>query len=178
MKKFIIAISYCLLTTASPVQSTQKCYYLDGHTLSTVDTPCDSSTRVSACCGPDSICLDNGLCFDAGVYSRGSCTDSGWSEPCNKVCADKFPQGGMALTPCSIGTRLFACDLPNLEDSSQGNCLDNFTITGGSQFVMRPEQLVNLGISEALTLGGSATIPVNTELCVGTATLSASTVSS
>lgn len=56
----------------------------------------------------------------------------------------------MSITACD--TDLFACGW-------EGDCHRKFSIEGGSQIVLRPEQLSNLGISSAVTLGAAATIP-------------------
>lgn len=72
---------YVLLATA---QST--CWYPDGETKSETDVPCDPNADVSPCCGSQSYCMDNGLCFDSGSISRGSCTDPSWGDGCTPYC--------------------------------------------------------------------------------------------
>ena len=56
------------------------CYNPDG-TENDVDTPCDPYAEVTHCCGSDSLCLDNKLCWEQQYsnLNQGSCTDSSWS---------------------------------------------------------------------------------------------------
>lgn len=78
-----LALSLPVSTLISTVFA--QCYYPDGETLAP-DVACNSSASVSSCCGSGSWCLDNGLCYDSGVVSRGSCTDKSWGEGCAQYC--------------------------------------------------------------------------------------------
>ncbi|KAK4497111.1 hypothetical protein PRZ48_011561 [Zasmidium cellare] len=158
-----------------PIHAT--CYFLDGITVSN-DQPCDSTAAISPCCAAGGFCLDNGLCFDHGVTSRGSCTDQNWGAPCRKVCEDWLPTGGMPLTPCG-DEFTYACGLPTpgTNSGNSGNCSNNITVPYGGQIVLRADQVANLGISSALTLGPTGTVPVSSCAATVTAGLRFSTVS-
>jgi hypothetical protein len=84
--------SYSLLLVAFLISLPRglcaSCFFPDG-TPALIDIPCNTSARVSVCCGVGYACLDNNLCaltddtrdpnngeFD---YIRGSCTDATWS---------------------------------------------------------------------------------------------------
>lgn len=68
----------------------QGCFYPNGSPANG-DILCQDG-NVSSCCGPNSICLTNGLCLSVEqpfTLSRGSCTDSTWQSPqCPNVCKD------------------------------------------------------------------------------------------
>lgn len=80
----------------------------------------------------------------------------------------------MPLVKCDVvadgDNNHYACNIPTPGDPNQANCLNNFTISGGRQIVLRPEQLSNLGLSGALTLGAAATVPVGSS-CDAAATV-------
>lgn len=73
--------------SAHLVRASTICYFPDGETVAPVDYPCNASASVSPCCGPDSWCLDNGLCYHSGIISRGSCTDQNWGVGCAQYCS-------------------------------------------------------------------------------------------
>ena len=60
--------------------SSLTCYNPDG-TINDIDTPCDPEAEVTHCCGSDSLCLDNKLCWEQQYanLNQGSCTDRSWS---------------------------------------------------------------------------------------------------
>ncbi|CAF9934328.1 MAG: hypothetical protein HETSPECPRED_009184 [Heterodermia speciosa] len=60
--------------------SSLTCYNPDG-TINDIDTPCDPEAEVTHCCGGDSLCLDNKLCWEQQYanLNQGSCTDRSWS---------------------------------------------------------------------------------------------------
>lgn len=149
------------------------CYFADGLTEAHDDVPCDSSAAVSHCCNAKNFCMDNGLCLLHGFFSRGSCTDPNWGPPCNKVCEDFVPDNGVSLAPCG-GDNVFACDLPV---AGQDPCVENFTVPGGAQIVLRVDQVLGLGIGTAVTLGATATVPASSCVATVTAGLRFSTVS-
>lgn len=53
------------------------------------DVPCFPDEEFSPCCGENSTCLANGLCYDAQSkrLNRGTCTDYDWdSAKCPQYC--------------------------------------------------------------------------------------------
>lgn len=96
----------CILLLLLALSSAQQCYYPDGSTSD--DVPC-SDGGDSSCCGADSFCMDNGLCFGGGLVSRGSCTDKSWtSGACTAYC-----KTGMSLESASLMKQ----DMANAQDS-------------------------------------------------------------
>lgn len=92
----LLIIYFSLLTgcqLATAVSSKATCFSINGQP--NTDFPCFLGQSVSACCGTDSICLDNGLCKpvdSVGVSEliRGSCTDETWLSPsCPNYCVGK-----------------------------------------------------------------------------------------
>ncbi|KAK5112849.1 hypothetical protein LTR85_011076 [Meristemomyces frigidus] len=150
-------LALCLpLSTLIPSVFAWECYYPDGETLST-DIPCNTSASVSSCCSSDAWCLDNGLCFGAGVTSRGSCTDKDWGDGCAQYCQSDNPSGGMPLQPCDPGTMVFSCG------ANTTNCVDSvntFVLAGGVDLILRGSMVAELqdGQSVALELSPSATL--------------------
>ena len=70
------------------ITNAQTCYYPDGKSIAT-DIPCDPNAPASSCCGKDSFCLTDGLCYGGGIVTRGSCTDKTWnSAACAAYCTD------------------------------------------------------------------------------------------
>ncbi|KAK5137829.1 hypothetical protein LTR08_006597 [Meristemomyces frigidus] len=154
-----------VLSTASA-----QCYYPDGVSLAS-DTPCNSSAAVSACCGVQSQCLDNGLCFAQGVLSRGSCTDKDWGDGCAQYCKDSNPGGGMALQACDPSTSSFSCQV-NTTD-----CLDNsniFVLSGGTNIILR-DVVTNGSSTHALAIAPTMTLSIAVDAVV-TSVGSAATV--
>lgn len=90
-----------LITALSLVgrATSQSCWFPDGVTQAQSDVACDSNAETSACCGPNSFCLSNGLCYIDGAVSRGSCTDKNWGPGCSEFCAD-----GKNNAPCVTDT--------------------------------------------------------------------------
>lgn len=84
----LFTTSLCRLVVLGMVLTTamaQSCYSPDG-SLSK-DVPCSTGSGESSCCGADEYCMNNGLCFGAGLFSRGTCTDKTWgSEACAGFC--------------------------------------------------------------------------------------------
>ncbi len=90
MKSFSIplfAVS-AVVGLASAATSASSCYYPDGSLAPTSDKACNTTTSGhSGCC--TAPCMSSGLCFDNGLVSRGSCTDSTWKDPaCPQYCQD------------------------------------------------------------------------------------------
>lgn len=71
-----------LFTHISSVTAQLTCYDPDG-SENTDDTPCNPDADVTHCCGSNSLCLKNSLCWqqDYASLNQGSCTDSSWSSP-------------------------------------------------------------------------------------------------
>ncbi|CAG8925814.1 unnamed protein product [Penicillium salamii] len=91
----------------------RTCYFPSG-TEAPNNVPCRSDTD-TWCCGNSDICLDNGLCLNAGhqpyVLSRGACTNKDWNgctDHCSKSCVLLPPQSptimndGPILTNCGV----------------------------------------------------------------------------
>ena len=89
---FLIAIFLLLCTTG--ISAEIPCYYPDGSTIAPLHIPCNTSAlgtpqSASACCRnySNAYCVSNGLCYEDGVLSRGSCTDKSWKSPsCAQDC--------------------------------------------------------------------------------------------
>ena len=63
--------------------------FIDGKVADGVPCLDNAGDTPTPCCGPDSTCLTNGLCFDGLTLYRGSCTDQSWtSDQCTKLCMD------------------------------------------------------------------------------------------
>ncbi|KAK5739931.1 hypothetical protein LTR17_005027 [Elasticomyces elasticus] len=138
MASYAISLFYGALIFRSFATSTlaQQCYYPDGITINTIDTPCNASAEHSACCDPNNWCIGNGLCFGAGTLSRASCTDQDWGDSCGQYCTTTSNNGEW-ITACGPGGP-FACGLNN------SNCLDStstFNIDGGTNVLLRDFQL-------------------------------------
>ncbi|KAK2785527.1 hypothetical protein FQN53_007612 [Emmonsiellopsis sp. PD_33] len=100
----IWALAFTLLLTlyTTPVLSQSRtCYALDG-TEYPDHVPCTDGETTN-CCGPNNICLSNGLCFlqeSAGlVLGRLTCTDKDWGSGCYAPCRDYFTNGGSPIVP-------------------------------------------------------------------------------
>lgn len=148
-----------------------QCWYPDGETLAISDIPCNTESSDSACCGPNSFCMSNGLCFGNGVLSRGSCTDKSWNstecaqfctgtdgkiiiarskvnEHTDKSCTDA--SAGAPLQPCNGDQGLFACGTSNSDCINDEN---TFTITGGNAILLHQS-----GKTEPLTVAPTSTL--------------------
>lgn len=67
----------------------------------------------------------------------------------------------MPVTACNLD-KVFACDFPHPGQTQiEGNCLQNFTIPGAAKIVLRADQVAGLGVSTALTIGATETLPVS-----------------
>lgn len=141
------------------------CYRADGVTT-VEDIPCDTSTGTSACCGADDYCLENGLCLNSGMLVRGSCTDPKWGAPCNKICPDNDPNSFLRLQTCG---GQWSC--------TNGDCSNTVALQGGRQIVLRKEQLAGLGLTKAITLAATDTVPATACTATVTSSFQFSTVS-
>ena len=82
----IIFTSLTFVATASP---SDTCYWPDG-TVAVNRVPCESIPgQETWCCEDSSVCTTGGYCLgNAGVFSRGGCTDQTWqSNFCPQLCA-------------------------------------------------------------------------------------------
>ncbi|KAK2807490.1 hypothetical protein FQN50_005358 [Emmonsiellopsis sp. PD_5] len=100
----IWALTFTLLLAlyTTPVLSQGRtCYALDG-TEYPDHVPCTDGEATN-CCGPNHICLSNGLCFlqeSAGlVLGRLTCTDKDWGSGCYAPCTNYFRDGGSPIVP-------------------------------------------------------------------------------
>ncbi|KAK6536682.1 hypothetical protein TWF281_000903 [Arthrobotrys megalospora] len=142
------------------------CYYPNGD-LAPDDIACSLSQGHSACCGADSICFANGLCFDVVSVNiaRGSCTDQSWGSPqCPQICSDKNdpderPGGGLPIFRCYDGS--WCCGAVDFSCCTDGS--SSLEIVGGSGFgvKLRPADLESAGL-EASTLTITSTTTITT----------------
>ena len=85
IQPLISVVSFLILHLSRTASA--DCYFPDGRTKATNDTPC-LRTGPSTCCGKGYACLSNNMCklteWTPGhtstsiTYARGSCTDSSW----------------------------------------------------------------------------------------------------
>jgi hypothetical protein len=95
---FTLLCIWLSVASAAP----RNCYF-PGGAKATYHTPCDDK-EVSACCGADAICLQNGACLEGGRISRGGCTDLSWN---SSAC----------FQHCRNGSGMFACCAPRSTSS-------------------------------------------------------------
>lgn len=187
MQTHVQSLSICLLLVAHRVSSASTCWHPDGENIADFDVPCDPFADVSPCCGSASYCMDNGLCYDSGSISRGSCTDKTWGDGCPQYCYNsrsprcwlqpRRPTNSACLTVpgscddsqgctvivCDAWSRNFTCGYPN-------NCLtgeNTFSMSGGQAIVLRPTQVALLQPDEspaAITLPPSGILSVDPTL--------------
>ncbi|KXJ90042.1 hypothetical protein Micbo1qcDRAFT_176604 [Microdochium bolleyi] len=65
-----------------------KCFDITGKANANFK-PCLSLNGASPCCGQTDLCMDNGLCLNAGgnqAYTIQGCTDTNWNAPCRPIC--------------------------------------------------------------------------------------------
>lgn len=91
-----ITLSSFVLGFLASIVASRSCYFPNGN-LAVGDTPCRDEAA-SACCGPDAICLTNGLCISVQqpyVIARGSCTDDSWQ---SSDCPNRCKNGQFSVT--------------------------------------------------------------------------------
>ena len=101
------------------------CFFPSGK-ASQIDQVCNASAPVSHCCAPDSVCLSNGYCLNAGritpyLLSRGTCTDQAFRSPlCSQQCRDINTSGGLSIFSITDGPgeAQYCCGKP----SKNGTC--------------------------------------------------------
>lgn len=99
------------ITSSAMIESppaSKTCYSMNENVHSPEFSPCfPNSDSDGPCCGLDSLCLSNGLCFNQDYYGnriqRGACTDREWDK---KSC----------VSYCDNGEQSFQKILPT------GNC--------------------------------------------------------
>lgn len=165
-----------LLTSASAILAAttpQQCYFPDGS--ESTHTPCNATAAAakggfSACCSDTSYCMDNGLCLEAGILTRMSCTDKTFADTtCPQYCNTDNMGDPYELTPCTATT--FTCGL------SPANCsvaTTVFPVTDLKNIVLQADQLVTAmsaaGIATASvdpTVSPTETVPVLTVTATG-----------
>lgn len=88
-----LALNLAFLSVIALVNAAAECYFPNGD-LARLDTPCYADGGASHCCGPNSLCLTNGLCLAVVApftLSRGSCTDKTWGPSCPSICGKSQP---------------------------------------------------------------------------------------
>ncbi|KAJ5825324.1 hypothetical protein N7474_002462 [Penicillium riverlandense] len=139
--KVIIFYALALITGAT------ECYYPNG-TPADGDVPCRGDGTASACCGPDAVCLTNGLCLAIEQpfgLSRGSCSDSTWqSDNCAQYCGmDYGPAGGAALVLFnSTGSDSYYCCNSVIAEDNAATCSNSMTGEPSTPFKVNNAELV------------------------------------
>jgi hypothetical protein len=139
----------------------QTCYFPNGDEAPD-DIPCDPSGATTvACCGRESLCTQNNLCYTAGRFGRGTCTDKSWNDGrCTgaQECNGYNPQGGVNVVFCGD---------PNVWTCDGGGCLaSNLTVEGPWGFLIRPDESNGLDATGVFTLdvtSGLRNVPAPTE---------------
>ncbi|KAI5369309.1 hypothetical protein Slin15195_G001850 [Septoria linicola] len=143
------------LAAAAAAATPQQCYYPDGS--ESPDTPCNATAAAakggfSACCSETSYCMDNGLCLEAGILTRMSCTDKTFADKtCPQYCNTENQGDPYELTPCTATT--FTCGL------SPANCsiaASVFPVPDLKDIVLQADQLVT-----AMSAAGLATASID-----------------
>ena len=92
------------------------CFYPFG-APNEVDQVCNASAPASHCCSPDSACLSNGYCLNAGrskpyMLSRGTCTDHTWRSPlCPQRCNDISDPASLYIVTDNGADSQYCCSL-------------------------------------------------------------------
>ncbi|KAG4433142.1 hypothetical protein IFR05_011384 [Cadophora sp. M221] len=152
-----IFIEICLAASAS-----SSCYYPSG--ILAPDVPCDTSTTGhSACCGKGASCLSSGLCFNEGVISRGSCTDSDFVDgKCAEYCRDYNPTGGAPIiinqwaSDNDVGKLKWCCGFPL---QNNGTCKQGaaISVTAGTVVAIAGAAATSFTISTSTSTSISST---------------------
>lgn len=146
----------CIILRATVTLAEISCYYPDGYTIAPLHIPCNSSAvgtpkSATACCRdyPNAYCVSNGLCYDEGVLSRGSCTDKTWKSPsCAQECTRERRNASVGIFNCK-GQGTYQC--------GWGDCLTNFTDQNPFTIILRDDQK---SASISLPSKGSNTLAV------------------
>lgn len=96
----ILALKLIFLSVIILVNAAGECYFPTGD-LARRDTSCYTDGGASHCCGPNAMCLTNGLCLAVAApfsLSRGSCTDKAWGPSCPSICGESFCQRKTPIT--------------------------------------------------------------------------------
>ncbi|MCJ1310972.1 hypothetical protein MMC25_004641 [Agyrium rufum] len=117
-----------LLSVGSWVQA-RECYYRGGDQAA-ADSPCDTQSIESSCCGSADICLSNKLCYSpsSNTLQRGSCTDPTWDNGAcaNTICGNET--SSVEVKECPNNPGAFYCG----NNSSQcTNQTESYTLSPG-----------------------------------------------
>lgn len=150
-----LAIVLFLLYTPS-ILAEIPCYYPDGFTIAPLHTPCNTSASdtpqsASSCCRnyANAYCVSNGLCYDEGVLSRGSCTDKTWKSPsCPQVCTTGLVIFCQFLTQATnylqehknASLAIYNCKGQGTYQCGWGDCSTNFTDQNPFTIILRDDQ--------------------------------------
>ncbi|KAF3016288.1 hypothetical protein E8E15_002016 [Penicillium rubens] len=148
------------------VADDRTCYFPLG-TEAPDTVPCGSEENTS-CCGPEDVCLDNGLCMRVGEqpYSlwRGACTNKDWTG-CTPHCKYSSPEGGAILSIIYTwgSSSQYCCGAPRLVHSEDGSddigCFDD-SDNGVETFELEDANAV---YGRALLSNVSTTAPTETQ---------------
>lgn len=168
----LLFLFLALLAGLTSASSGPTCYMPDKKTTAVVDIPCTNATY-SACCPPDSYCLQNGLCLTNLTLSRGSCTDQTWTSPiCAQYCQDYTSNRNTTISPCQMDSNpLFSCGFNNCSKSNFSVPIRNVSI------VLRDYQAAGLGfvaLTDLPTMTATSTWTKSTSMMGPTSTAEAS----
>ncbi|THX31108.1 hypothetical protein D6D12_03034 [Aureobasidium pullulans] len=170
---FVFQILLILSAQLFWLGAAQTCYWPDKSTAEEL-TSCNGLAENSHCCGANSLCLDNGYCFNQGNkysnrISRGGCTDKSWdSDACPQYCQTTISDGGISISLVSENENdsKFCCGVGY--DSSSQLCLANSTSNSFRPFS------IDIGVAILnRTSGATALDNTTSELTTGNTTTAA-----
>ncbi|KAJ5612224.1 hypothetical protein N7510_005418 [Penicillium lagena] len=142
-----LVLKVILFYALAVITGATQCYYPNG-TPADGDIPCLGDGTASACCGPDAICLSNGLCLAIEQpfgLSRGSCSDSTWqSDKCPQYCGMAYgPAGGTSLVLLnSTGSDSYYCCNSVVADDNVATCSNSITGDPATPFKVSNAKIV------------------------------------
>ncbi|TIA03146.1 hypothetical protein D6C82_02130 [Aureobasidium pullulans] len=175
---FVFQILLILSAQLFWLGAAQTCYWPD-KSIAEELTSCNSMAENSHCCGANSLCLDNGYCFNQGNkygnrISRGGCTDKSWdSDACPQYCQTTISDGGISISLVSESENdsKFCCGVGY--DSSSQLCLANSTSNSFRPFS------IDIGVAILnRTSGATALDNTTSEVTTGNTTTAAASPSS